>query len=367
MIVLVRVAFLTAPFKASMIQRMASHFSSSVETLIIVLSRPYKRNRELTTFDKIRTQFLGEDSIRRTILAFGPDVIYSDTALHSAQTKLSCLAARHSIPFIIHLRGDWWHEYYSWFREATWRKRTLSSVQYTFNWYSLGTARKITPICKWLQRVVKCHLPWKRTEVIYQGVDPSYFDRTADRFEFEQPAVTLVQNHTVFPKVAGLLRFGEVIKRLPKVNFYVAEGGPYDQTYLPAVKRALAQLPNVHFVRGIEDAFAVRKMLNSADLYVLASELDCCPTTVLEASLMRKPVVASRVGGVPEIVLEGKTGWTVPNDSTELWIEKIQVLLEDRNLCDNLGRMGREWVESKFAWGTVASQVERLLIDESSA
>jgi glycosyltransferase involved in cell wall biosynthesis len=64
-------------------------------------------------------------------------------------------------------------------------------------------------------------------------------------------------------------------------------------------------------------------MLTACDLYVLASELDCCPTTVLEASLMKKPVIASKVGGVPEIVSEGVTGWTIANGRVDEWSDKI--------------------------------------------
>jgi glycosyltransferase involved in cell wall biosynthesis len=106
-------------------------------------------------------------------------------------------------------------------------------------------------------------------------------------------------------------------------------------------------------------------MLAACDCYVLASGLDCCPTTVLEASLLQKPVLASRVGGVPEIVENGYTGWSIENGNVDEWVNKIEMLTKDTKLCRKLGRQGREWVSGKFGWSTIASQVERLIIHEA--
>jgi glycosyltransferase involved in cell wall biosynthesis len=309
-------------------------------------------------------QILGEDAIGKSVLDFKPDLIYSDTPLHAASIKLFSLSARKSIPFIIHLRGDWWREYYSWFASASWPKRFRSAQQYSYNWFSLLTSRKITPICKWLERIVNHHLPRKPTEVVYQGIAPTEFDQTTEQFNFQRPSIAIIQNHTVYPKVAGLLKLRPVIQRLPSVHFYITEGEKYDQRYAPLVKGSMGNCSNVHFVNGIDNPNAVRKMLNSVDCYILATELDCCPTTVLEASLMQKPVIASRVGGVPEIVLENRTGWTIPNDSTAEWVDRITQILSDRKLRDTFGRTGREWVSEKFGWNNIAMQVEKLILDQ---
>jgi glycosyltransferase involved in cell wall biosynthesis len=211
---------------------------------------------------------------------------------------------------------------------------------------------------------VNHHLPWKATEVVYQGIDPSQFDKTHETLNFERPAVAIIQNHTIYPKVAGLMKFRSVIQNLPSIHFYITEGEMYDQRYVALVRESMRSCKNVHFVKGINNPDAVRRMLNSVDCYVLATELDCCPTTILEASLMRKPVLASRVGGVPEIVLEGQTGWTIPNESTGVWVEKISELAADRKLRERLGTTGRDWVSENFAWSRIAAQVEALILDQ---
>jgi glycosyltransferase involved in cell wall biosynthesis len=347
-----------------MMEKMVEQFSRRLDATILVPDFPYKRrSRSISASKRVRVQFFGDEALTRAVLDFAPDVIYSDTSLHAASLKLSLLANKRSIPLILHLRGDWWHEYYSWFASASWRKRLLSSQQYSYNWFSLITASKVTPICRWLERIVKSHLPWKPTEIVYQGVDPSEFSRSTVNLEFKKPAVAIIQNHSIYPKVEGLLKFNNVIQRMPAINFYIAEGEDSGQSYLPLVKARLRS-SNTHFVKDISNPNAVRAMLTSADAYVLATGLDCCPTTVLEASLMRKPVLASRVGGVPEIVVENETGWTIPNDSTGEWIDRISQLLADDGLQNSFGTAGRNWVSDNFAWSVIAKKVEQLILNE---
>ena len=178
---------------------------------------------------------------------------------------------------------------------------------------------KITPICRWLEEVVKHRTLNKRTEVVYQGVDPAEFF-PQEGLEFQRPAIAIIQNHTVWRKVTGLLKFRDVVVKLPHVHFYISEGESVDQSFLPLIKRHFSGLANVHFVPGITTTEKVRQMLTASDCYVLASGLDCCPTTVLEASLVGRPIIASRIGGVPEIILENQTGWTIENDQVEEWV-----------------------------------------------
>lgn len=302
--------------------------------------------------------------MRAEVRRFEPDVIYADNAVYASQFKIASILSVKKIPVIIHLRGDWWREYWAWFSTASVRKRLLSAQQYSYNWAAILLAQRVTPICKWLEGVVRHYVPAKKSEVVYQGVDADDFFH-GDEFEFSRPAVAIVQNHSIYPKVEGLLWFRKVAEILPEVHFYIAEGQKSGQTFLPMVKAHFANLANVHFVPGIDSAEEVRMMLASSDLYVLASGLDCCPTTVLEASLMRLPIIASKIGGVPEIILENETGWTVKNGETDEWVNRIRALIDDPKLARRIGSRGRDWVSDNFAWTKVAGQVECIINAEA--
>ena len=354
---MVRVLFLVAPFKRHMIARMVEEFSSD---FVCGYYPPADQDYRM---DGKWARFRATESFKKALASFEPDVVYSDSTLDSAHYHLAYLRKCRKPPLVQHLRGDLWREFWDWYSLAGWKDRAAGVQTFAYNWGGLLFASKLAPICVWLDRVASHYLPGRRSEVVYQGVDPAIFFYDT-QLGFRRPAVGIIQNHAILSKVRGLIEFKDVIERLPDVNFYIAEGERSGQSYLGSVKTALAPLANVHFVKGIDRVEMVRRMLSSVDCYVLASGLDCCPTTVLEASLMQLPVIASRVGGVPEIIMEGQTGWSIANSATKEWAEKIRLVVNDTSLGRALGREGRCWVTEKFGWPRIAEQVQRLLLKE---
>ena len=81
----------------------------------------------------------------------------------------------------------------------------------------------------------------------------------------------------------------------------------------------------------------------------------------LEAAAAGLPVVATRRGGIPEVVREGETGLLleVQDDAGEL-AEKILILLADEPQRRRLGEQGRQWVQSRFTWEKIARDLEQL-------
>jgi len=363
---LVRVTFLVSPFKRHMIEKMAAEFSSRLEHNVVTPRYPPPQEEwERMRFPaKLDEKLFGGSSIRGIVRRFEPDIVYSDSPLYASQFELVSLLSPKRTPVILHLRGDLWREHCAAFASASLRKRILLTQQYSYDWAAVTLASKVTPICQWLKTVVEHYVPGKRSEIVYQGVDPEQL-KPLKGFETLAPAVAIVQNHSIMPKVEGLLNFKKVIEKLPHVHFYIAEGEAWAQQYLGLVKQHYAGVPNVHFVKDVNNNEAVSRMLTACHCYVLASGLDCCPTTVLEASLVQKPVLASRVGGVPEIIADGYTGWSIKNDNIEEWVNKVEMLISDAKLARRLGTQGRKWVSEKFGWATIASQVERLIIRET--
>ena len=154
---------------------------------------------------------------------------------------------------------------------AAWEDRLISLQSFAFQ--SIGTqlADRVTPICNWLAQIVRQHHPSKPMEVVYQGVDPAQF-YPEEALNLQKPAVAIIQNHTIYGKVAGLLSFRGVITNLPEIQFYISEGENVQQSLLPIIKQHLSHLPNVHFVAGISSTGAVRRMLTACDCYVLRQD-----------------------------------------------------------------------------------------------
>lgn len=90
-------------------------------------------------------------------------------------------------------------------------------------------------------------------------------------------------------------------------------------------------------------------LYNKADIFVLPSFSESCPITILEAMASGVPVIASDVGGIPEIIKDGETGLlTSPGNPREL-AGKISLLIQDKQLGKKLSLRGRELMERKFS------------------
>lgn len=90
-------------------------------------------------------------------------------------------------------------------------------------------------------------------------------------------------------------------------------------------------------------------ILRELDVFVLPSLIEGMPITVLEAMAHGKPVVATAVGGTPEVVVEGETGLLVPPGDPERLAAAIRSVLDDRELARRMGEAGRIRVAERFS------------------
>ena len=102
----------------------------------------------------------------------------------------------------------------------------------------------------------------------------------------------------------------------------------------------------------------VPAFLALADVFVLASIYDAFPSAIVEAFAARKPVVATRVGGVPEIVEDGVNGYLVPRMDPKALAEKIDALLADGEKRMAFGEEGRRRVAERFTLEKMVSGAE---------
>jgi sugar transferase (PEP-CTERM/EpsH1 system associated) len=104
----------------------------------------------------------------------------------------------------------------------------------------------------------------------------------------------------------------------------------------------------------------VAEILAACDVFVLPSLWEGMPNVVLEAMAVGLPVVATQVGGVPEIVLDGETGLLVPPGDSETLAQALIRLLRDPDLRSRMGRAGRRRVEQHFSANQLVLETEAL-------
>jgi len=202
----------------------------------------------------------------------------------------------------------------------------------------------ILPNSKWLQKQLKQYLPNHQTRVLHVGIDArKWIPNHNLTFSVEHPMVVGVFPFTVYTKVSGLLKFTRVIRKMPDVNFYFAGDGPY----LDLITK---NRPSNMFLLGRVSTSEVKKLLESGDIFVHPSGLDALPRSVKEASLMERPIIASDVGGIPEIVKDNETGYLCKIDDVDQWIGKIRFLLDNQDVARKFGKNAREFVIETFNW-----------------
>ena len=177
-----------------------------------------------------------------------------------------------------------------------------------------------------------------------------------------------ISNMTVPKKVEGVKILLDALcivkKDLPDIKLKIAGDGLY-KSRLEGCSTRLDLTDSVEFL-GYHDN--IPALLNECSIYVHPSQQDVFPNSVLEAMASKKPVIATNVGGVPEIITSGSNG-ILCNSSSEELAENILTLMKDKNLRRKLATNGYATVEEKYTWNKVIDSYlgvyEEVVVDGS--
>jgi len=107
----------------------------------------------------------------------------------------------------------------------------------------------------------------------------------------------------------------------------------------------------------------VPEIMNEVDLLVLASHVEAFGRVIIEAMAAGRPVVATNVGGIPEVVVNGKTGYLVPPRKPTALSEAIISILCNPDLKEMFGKCGRERAEKLFAAQIYTQNIENIYVE----
>jgi glycosyltransferase involved in cell wall biosynthesis len=203
--------------------------------------------------------------------------------------------------------------------------------------------------------------PRGRIEVVYNGVEASVPAGDGDlRAELGIPeGAPLVGEVARLCEVKGQRELIAALPRLPDAHLVLVgkdleQGGAF-QTGLEREAERLGVRDRVVFAGYRDDA---RRILGQLDVLALPSWTEGLPLVVLEAMAAGRPVVATPVGGTPELVADGETGLLVPPRHPAALADALRRLLTDADLRRRLGEAGRVRAGERF---TVAAMTDRIL------
>lgn len=213
------------------------------------------------------------------------------------------------------------------------------------------------------QVVERGGLDAEETAVIHNGIEIGRFD--ADRVEcrarlnreFAIPdAVPLAVTVAVLRPGKGIDVLIEAARSLPETYFLIIGDGPMKEEWM-AQARAAGVATQFRWAGYQSD---VASLLPGCDLLVHPSLEDAFPTVLLEAMAASLPVVATNVGGIPEIVQNGVTGTLVPPGDAAALASAISPLLWNDMAREEIGRLARERAETEFSTGAWIERLENV-------
>jgi glycosyltransferase involved in cell wall biosynthesis len=231
---------------------------------------------------------------------------------------------------------------------GNWQFRTLERA-------SMNSLHRIIGCCEaagrdWQER---CGFPTQKLRTVHNGIETERVTRRQSK-QAARSALNLPPDAVLIGAMGNLhpykgypflLRGVASLREVcPDVHLVIAGTGP-DEAELKALASELNLDHCVTFLGFCSD---VRTVLESLDIYAQASLVEAFPMAILEAMMMGLPVVATEVGGVPEAVLEGKTGLLVPPKNAEAISKALHTLALRPDLRELMGEAGQCRVQQNF-------------------
>jgi len=208
----------------------------------------------------------------------------------------------------------------------------------------------------------------ERIKIIINGIDENVYKSDQSRSQDIKEKFNLNGEYVIghvarlSPEKdqATLLKaFCKVNSEMERVKLVIVGDGPLKDSLRSKVK-SLKLEDKVLFLGSRND---VQELMNMFDLFVLSSIREGTSLTLLEAMAAGLPIVATKVGGNADVVIDKKTGLLVPPKEPDKLAEAVINLLKDNGLRKKMGKEGRKMVEEKFCLDRMAKEYEKIYRD----
>jgi len=282
-------------------------------------------------------------ALRRVVARFKPDVIHANE-YHAAPQALA--AAQGRIPVIAHVRN------------------TLPPGH--AEKYHLGRCALVVIVSEAIRATLGAAVSDDRVRLVYNGVDVSRFTPAEQREQLPDanwPETALVaglfglvserKNQLIAAEAVAIAASRGADVRL----FLAGDAHKSSVPYGEALRRRIAQ-PDLHDrVHWLPFQSDVAALYRACDVNLLISGEEGFGRTIIEAGACNLPSIGARTGGIPEIIVEGETGWLVPPGNAEALAEVLVKAAADREGMKRMGEAARKRVGEMF---TLAATVNGL-------
>jgi len=337
--------------------------SHEVEANYLLKKYPSINTKKIHTLKKTFNPFLilaNCIAIFNLIRKYKPQIVHTHGALPGAIGRVA--AYINKVPVIVHtFHGHFFHSYYNRFFSAIiiFIERQLSAISNAV--IATSSRQKIDLVDTY--KVV----PQNKIATIGLGIDEAFLENKSlgvdipfsSRYPIDEQTIAIgiiarivkVKNFNLFVDVVELVQK----KTTKKLVFFVIGDGYLKkdiQKQLTNKSISWSDAENetkntsvifTSWISNIGDAIA------SLDIVILTSNNEGTGLSLAESQYCGKPVVATNVGGVPDTVIDGKTGFLVPSNNVNDFTEKLLLLIEDDKKRTEMGIAAKEFAMNTFA------------------
>jgi len=249
-----------------------------------------------------------------------------------------------------------------------WKADQLGSGYLVSSWIektAVEAAHRVIAVSHKMREDILAHFEADpaRVVVIHNGIDPDLFKPTEardalDRLGVRPPYVLFVGRIT---DQKGIFHLLEAARQLPPgVQVVVCASAPDTPEIEERLRRAVAEMPSVRWINEMVPVDVVTQLYSHAAVFACPSVYEPFGLINLEAMACQTAVVASAVGGIVEVVEDGKTGLLVPPARPDALAEALNRVLANPALARAMGQAGRRRVEAQFSWASIAERTEQV-------
>ena len=298
--------------------------------------------------------------LKEIILTYQPDIVHTHASKAGALGRKAAFDC--AVPIVVHTyHGHVFHSYFNWWKTKLYQAIEKRLAKKTTGIIAISELQKNDLALKYKI----CEL--EKIEIINLGLDLGPFNenktdnrnktRTAFGLNDSEIAIAIVgrlapiKNHDLFLKCASVIHE----KTSKKVVYFIVGGGEEFTSIEEKVNALKAKGIDIRMTSWIKD---INTFNAGMDILCLTSKNEGTPVSLIEAQAAGIPFVATKVGGIKDIVSENNTGYLVDLNDSDAFIEKLLNLIENENKRQEMSQKGWSFVQEKFQYKTLIAKTD---------
>ncbi len=252
-----------------------------------------------------------------------------------------------------------------------WKREQLGNGYLVSSWMEkmgIENADRIVAVSEEMRKDIIRYFDVDEEKIIkiYNGIDLNQYHQVESREALNKYNIN--KDYILFvgrlSRQKGIIHLLEAVEYLEDdIQIVICAGKPDTEDLLQEVESLVEQNENVIWINKMLAREEVIELYSQARVFVCPSIYEPFGIINLEAMACKTPVVASSVGGIKEVVVDGKTGLLVPPGDSQELARAISNLLQDEKMQQEFGEAGRKRVEEHFSWDSIARQTKEMYLE----